>query len=60
LAQDRQHATVFERVSGDWVGHIMSGDAVLLMPEIGIEVPLAELYAGVSFGGEIDAATMTA
>jgi Uma2 family endonuclease len=52
LAQDRQQATVFERIGGDWVGHIMSGDAVLLMPEIGIEVLLAELYAGVSFGGE--------
>jgi Uma2 family endonuclease len=52
LAQDRQHATVFERSGGEWVGHIMSGDAVLRMPEIGIEVPLAELYGGVSFGGE--------
>jgi Uma2 family endonuclease len=60
LAQDRQHATVFERIGGDWVGHIMSGDAVLFMPEIGIEAPLAELYAGVSFGGEADAGTMTA
>jgi Uma2 family endonuclease len=54
VAQDRQHATVFERIGADWVGHILSGDAVLLMPEIGIEVPLAELYAGVSFGGEPD------
>lgn len=44
LAQDRQHATVFERIDDDWVGHIMSGDAILHMPEIGIEIPLAELY----------------
>lgn len=49
LAQDRQLATVFERVGDDWVGHIMSGDDVLRMPEIGIEVPLAELYEGVDF-----------
>jgi Uma2 family endonuclease len=53
LAQDRQQATVFERVGGDWIGHIMSGDAVLRMPEIDIEVPLAEFYVDVLFpGGE--------
>ncbi len=49
LVQDRQQATVFARVGSDWVGHIVSGDAVLEMPEIGIAVPLAELYEGVSF-----------
>jgi Uma2 family endonuclease len=49
LAQDRQLATVFARVGDDWVGHIVSGDAILGMPEIGIEVPLTELYEGVSF-----------
>jgi Uma2 family endonuclease len=49
LVQDRQRATVFARDGGDWVGHIVSGDAVLAMPEIGVEVPLAELYEGVSF-----------
>jgi Uma2 family endonuclease len=47
LAQDQQRATVFERIDGDWVGHIMSGETLLRMPEIGIEVPLAELYTGV-------------
>jgi hypothetical protein len=53
LAQDQQRATIFERIGGDWVGHIMSGDAILRMPEIGIEMPLAELYIGVRFpGGE--------
>ncbi len=50
LAQDRMAATVFARVDGDWVGHIVSGDAVLPMPEIDIELPLAELYEGVTFG----------
>jgi Uma2 family endonuclease len=49
LAQDRQFATVFERIGDDWVGHIVSGGAILAMPEIGIEVPLAELYEGISF-----------
>ncbi len=49
LAQDRQLATVFTRVGDDWVGHIVSGDAILGMPEIGIDVPLAGLYERVSF-----------
>jgi Uma2 family endonuclease len=49
LAQDRQQAMVFARVDNDWVGHIVSGNAVLEMPEIGIQVPLADLYEGVSF-----------
>lgn len=49
LTQDRQQATVFARVGSDWVGHIFSGDALLEMPEIGISIPLTELYEGVSF-----------
>lgn len=49
LEQDQQAATVFARVGEDWVGHVLSGDAVLSMPEIGIELPLAELYEGVAF-----------
>lgn len=48
LAQDRQQATVFERAGGDWIGHIVSGGAILDMPEIGISVPLGELYEGVA------------
>lgn len=49
LAQDRQFATVFARAGTDWIGHIVFGDAVLDMPEIGQEVPLAELYEGIAF-----------
>ena len=49
LEQDQQAATVFARVGDDWVGHVVSGDVLLAMPEIGIEVPLAELYEGVAF-----------
>lgn len=49
LEQDQQAATVFARAGDDWVGHVLSGDAILSMPEIGIELPLAELYEGVSF-----------
>ena len=46
IAQDRVGATVFERVGEDWVGRVVAGDGVLHMPEIGIEVPLPELYEG--------------
>jgi len=49
LEQDRVAATVFSRVGDDWVGHVLVGDAILAMPEIGIEVPLAEFYEGLVF-----------
>jgi Uma2 family endonuclease len=47
LEQDRMAATIFERRGDDWVGHVVADDAVLAMPEIGIEIPLAELYEGI-------------
>jgi Uma2 family endonuclease len=49
LSQDEVAGTMFERVGSDWVGHLLAADAVLRMPEIGIEVPLAEFYEGVDF-----------
>jgi Uma2 family endonuclease len=36
----------FERSNGDWIGHILRKDAILHMPEIGIALPLIELYEG--------------
>ena len=54
LEQDRQAATVFARAGDDWVGHVVSGDVVLAMPEIGVDLPLAELYEGVSFDEAVD------
>jgi len=50
LEQEFVGATVFARINDDWVGHVLGADAVLMMPEIDIEVPLAELYEGVEFG----------
>jgi Uma2 family endonuclease len=47
LAQDAMAGTMFERIGGDWVGHLLDEHSVLRMPEIGIEVKLAELYEGV-------------
>lgn len=48
LEQDFIGATMFARVNGDWIGHVLGADAVLDMPEIGISVPLTEFYEGVA------------
>ena len=47
LEQDRIAATVFHRQDGDWVGHLVGPHDTLHLPEIGVELPLAELYEGV-------------
>ena len=46
LEQVEVGGTMFERVADDWVGHILTAESVIRMPEIGIELPLAELYEG--------------
>jgi Uma2 family endonuclease len=56
LEQDVIGATVFERAGDDWVGHVLGADAVLDMPEIGIQVPLAEFYEGVAVEPDTSAA----
>jgi hypothetical protein len=52
LEQLRQAATVFARQGNDWAGHVLSGKTVLEMPEIGISVPLSELYLDVTLDPE--------
>jgi Uma2 family endonuclease len=47
LEQTRIAATIFARVNDDWIGTVISGDAVLAMPEIGVELPLSESYLDV-------------
>ncbi len=49
LEQASQAATVFSRRGEDWVGRVLTGDATLSFPEIGIELPLGEAYAGIEF-----------
>ena len=44
--QDEIAAMMFERVGEEWLGRILAGDAIIRMPEIGIEISLAELYEG--------------
>ena len=50
LEQTSQAATVFARAGDDWVGHVITGDALLAMPESGVELPLPELYANINLG----------
>jgi Uma2 family endonuclease len=57
LEQDSQAATVFAREDDRWVGSLLTGDAVLAMSEIGIEVPLAELYEGLDLSQSPSEAT---
>jgi Uma2 family endonuclease len=47
LEQVRIGATVFARDGANWVGTVLLDDAVLAMPEIGVELPLRDLYEGV-------------
>lgn len=48
LEQAAAAATVFSRSADDWIGHLVLGiDAVLDLPAIGVELKLAEIYAGI-------------
>ena len=49
LEQTRRAATVFSRQGGDWIGRVVLGNAVLAFPEIGVELPLAEVYERITF-----------
>lgn len=56
LEQDLIGGTMFERVGDDWVGHVLTADAILTMPEIGIEVPISEFYTDIELKPEEDEA----
>jgi len=49
LEQDRIGATVYARDGENWTFEILTDDAILHMPEIDVEFPLAELYEGLTF-----------
>ena len=52
LQQTDAAAVVFARKGEDWVADIVAGtDGVLQLPELGIEVPLAEIYADLELTG---------
>jgi Uma2 family endonuclease len=52
LEQDSVAATVFSRHADEWTGHALTDTDALRMPEIGIELPLAAIYADAEFGVE--------
>ena len=53
LEQLSQAATVFARTAdGGWAGRVVTGERTLAMPEIGVELPLAEVYAGMESGAD--------
>ena len=45
LEQDQAFATVISRTATGWGLETLGADGVLTMPEIGVEVPMADLYA---------------
>ena len=42
-------ATVYARLGETWTHEILIADSILCLPEIGVELPLAELYEGIVF-----------
>ena len=55
LEQDSVGATVYARAGDAWTHDILIADSILALPEIGVEVPLAELYEGIAFDDEPEA-----
>jgi Uma2 family endonuclease len=55
LEQDRIGATAYTRASDDWKHEILIEDSILALPEIGLELPLAELYEGLVVEADLDA-----
>jgi len=56
LEQSRPAATMFSRVGDEWVADVLVGEVDLVLTEIGITVPLPEVYEGVVFPPEMDTA----
>jgi len=49
LEQDQQAATVFSRNGDLWAVEVLTGVETISLPEIGIVLPLADCYRGVTF-----------
>jgi Uma2 family endonuclease len=54
LEQDGVGATVYARSGDAWTHEILIADSVLVLPEIGLELPLVELYEGIVYEAEQD------
>jgi Uma2 family endonuclease len=56
LEQEGVSATVYARSGETWTHEILVADSILALPEIGVSLPLAELYEGIVFEAETDGA----
>lgn len=55
LQQTSAAAIVFSHRAGEWATNIVAGtDAVIGLPEIGIDLPLADIYGDIVFPSETD------
>ena len=54
LEQTHAGAQVFHRRGADWIVETIKDDDILRLPEIGIEIPLPEIYADVALGPDED------
>jgi Uma2 family endonuclease len=54
LEQDSVGATVYARSGETWTHEILVADSILALPEIGVSLPLVELYEGIVFEVEQD------
>jgi Uma2 family endonuclease len=54
LEQDGVNAVVYARSGDTWTHEILVADSTLALPEIGVSLPLAELYEGIVFEAEPD------
>ncbi len=54
LEQDGVSATVYARSGESSTHEILIADSILSLPEIGVSMPLAELYEGIAFETEQD------
>lgn len=54
LEQDGIGATVYARSGDGWTHEILIADSVLALPEVGVELSLAELHEGLVFDAEED------
>ena len=52
LEQDSVNAAVYARSGETWTHEILIADSILSFPEIGVELPLAELYEDIVFETE--------
>ncbi len=54
LEQRAIAGTMFVRGEAGWLGELIGPESVLRMPEIGVELPMAEIYEGLTFSDEAE------